>query len=103
MSEFKIPSYDALLYPLLHALLALGGSGSIEEILAKVAEIVGVPETALAKPHESDQGDQPEFGYRLAWARRRIGCRDPSRTPTARGAPDLPARVFIQGLASVMN
>lgn len=34
----KMPTYDALMNPLLKALRALGGSGSIDEIYEKVVE-----------------------------------------------------------------
>jgi len=38
----NLPSYDAFMNPLLHALKALGGSGTIEEINTKVIELVGL-------------------------------------------------------------
>lgn len=33
-----MPTFDSLMNPLLHALFALGGSGSIEEIYDKVLD-----------------------------------------------------------------
>jgi len=40
MAKDKIPTYDSLMNPLIKALKALGGSGTIEEINEKV-QVVG--------------------------------------------------------------
>ena len=42
-----IPSYDALMNPLLQALKALGGSGTIDELNTKVIELVGLSDDQL--------------------------------------------------------
>jgi restriction system protein len=55
--------------PVIQALKELGGSGTIEEINAKVAEIVGLSDEQLEILHNPDKGGQTEFEYRLAWAR----------------------------------
>lgn len=64
-----MPKYYELMNPLLQALDVLGGSGSIEEISAKVSELVDLPEEVLNIPHNSDKSSQTEVEYRLAWAR----------------------------------
>jgi restriction system protein len=69
MSTGKLPTYDELMNPLLHALQNLGGSGSIEEIYDKVVELEQLPEDVLAIPHDPEKSTQTEVAYRLAWAR----------------------------------
>src|SRR5580700_4157754 len=63
-----LPTFDQLINPLIKALRALGGSGSIQEIYDKVVELEQLPETVLSQPH-NDSGDLTEVAYRLAWAR----------------------------------
>jgi restriction system protein len=65
----KIPTYDQLMKPLLRALQALGGSGSIEEIYDKVVELEAFSEDVLSQLHDPEKSNQTEIGYRLAWAR----------------------------------
>jgi restriction system protein len=65
----KVPQYHKLMNPLLHALNELGGSGSIEEIDQKVAEMIHLPEEILNIPHNPEKSSQTEVEYRLAWAR----------------------------------
>jgi len=55
--------------PLLRALWALGGSGSVEEIYDKVVELEKLPEDVLAQLHDPEKSNQTEVAYRLAWAR----------------------------------
>jgi restriction system protein len=47
----------------------LGGSGTNEEIYAKIVEITGFSEEILAHLHDPEKSSQTEVGYRLAWAR----------------------------------
>ena len=65
----NLPPYDALMNPLLHVLKALGGSGTSEEINAKVIEAVGLSDEQLEIIHDPERGSQTEVEYRLAWAR----------------------------------
>jgi restriction system protein len=65
----KIPSYDNLMNPLLQALQALGGSGSIEELYDKVVELERFPEDITSELHDPERSNQTEIAYRLAWAR----------------------------------
>ncbi len=64
-----IPTFDSLMNPLLKALAELGGSGSIDEIYEKVAELQYIDEEILAVPHNPEKSNQTEVAYRLAWAR----------------------------------
>jgi restriction system protein len=63
-----IPSYDELIIPTLNALVALGGSGSLEEINSKVYEITKLSDDILKIQHGED-GGLTEVDYRLAWSR----------------------------------
>jgi len=65
----KLPTFDQLMNPLLRALRALGGSGSIEELYDKVVELERFPDDLLAHLHDAEKSNQTEIGYRLAWAR----------------------------------
>lgn len=65
----KIPTFDQLMNPLLRALQALGGSGSIEEIYDRVVELERFPDDLLSQLHDPEKSNQTEIGYRLAWAR----------------------------------
>jgi restriction system protein len=65
----KPPTFDRLMNPLLRALRALGGSGSVEEIYDKVVELEKLPEDVLAQLHDPEKSNQSEVAYRLAWAR----------------------------------
>lgn len=62
-----VPTYDKLVYPTIQALIALGGSGSNEEILDKVIQLGRYPhdiEEVL-----NSRGTMSLIAYRLAWAR----------------------------------
>lgn len=65
----KMPTFDALMNPLLNALVALGGSGSIDEIYDKVIEIEQINEDISSVLHSPDKSNITEVAYRLAWAR----------------------------------
>lgn len=65
----EMPTFDSLMNPLLKALSQLGGSGSIDEIYEKVAELENIDEEILSVPHNPEKSNQTEVAYRLAWAR----------------------------------
>lgn len=65
----KIPPQDQLMNPTLQALHILGGSGTIEEIYAKVIELVDFSDEQLEQLHNPERGGQTEIEYRLAWSR----------------------------------
>ena len=65
----EMPTFDSLMNPLIKALTHLGGSGSIDEIYEKVAELEDIDEEILTVPHNPEKSNQTEVAYRLAWAR----------------------------------
>ena len=65
----QVPTFDSLMNPLLNALFALGGSGSIYEIYEKVLELEQIDEEISSIPHNPEKSNQTEVAYRLAWAR----------------------------------
>ena len=65
----KLPTFDRLMNPLLRALRALGGSGSVEEIYDKVVDLEKLPDGVVSQLHDPEKSNQTEVGYRLAWAR----------------------------------
>ena len=65
----QMPTFDSLMNPLLNALFALGGSGSIDEIYEKVLELENIYEDISSIPHNPEKSNQTEVAYRLAWAR----------------------------------
>ena len=69
MAKVDIPTFDSLMNPVIQALKGLGGSGTIEEINSKVAEIVGLSDEQLEVLHDPEKGGQAEVEYRLAWTR----------------------------------
>lgn len=69
MPKVNIPTYDALMNPLLQALKNLGGSGTVEETTNKVAEIAGLTDEQLEILHDPDKGGMTEVEYRLGWSR----------------------------------
>ncbi len=69
MAKITIPTFDALMNPLIQAIKSLGGSGTIEEINRKVAEIAGLTDAQLEVLHNPTQGGVTEVEYRLAWSR----------------------------------
>jgi restriction system protein len=69
MAKTTIPTFDQLMNPLVQALKDLGGSGTIEEIYNKVAEIAGLTNAQLEVPHAGGRGFKSEIDYRLAWSR----------------------------------
>ena len=62
-----LPLFHELIKPLVKALIALGGSGSIEELNGKVFEIAKLTNEQVTIPHGDDH--RTEIEYRLAWAR----------------------------------
>lgn len=61
--------YDDLMDPVIQALKQLGGSGTNEEINARVAELVGIPVDQVEILHNPEKGGMTEFEYRLMWTR----------------------------------
>ena len=64
-----LPTYDRMMNPTLQALRDLGGSGTIEEIFHRVADIMDLSQEQLEVLHDPEKGSQTEVEYRLAWTR----------------------------------
>ena len=69
MTEVDIPTFDRMMNPVIQALKALGGSGTIEEINGRAAEIANLSDEQLDVLHDPDRGGRTEVEYRLAWTR----------------------------------
>lgn len=68
MHSFKpVPSYDSLLWPVLKALKAMGGSASNEELFTKVVELEAISEETASIAHSDHR--QSKLSYNLAWAK----------------------------------
>lgn len=61
----KVPPHDQLMNPTIQALHALGGSGTIEEINAKVIQLIDFSDEQLEQLHNPERGGQTEVEYRL--------------------------------------
>lgn len=68
MTSVKL-QYDDLMNPVIQALRNLGGSGTIEEINNKVAELAKIPSDQLEVLHNPEKGGMTEIEYRLMWTR----------------------------------
>ena len=70
MTEIDVPTFDALMNPVIQALKELGGSGTIEEINNKVVEIANLSDEQTEVLHKPEKGGGgTEVEYRLAWTR----------------------------------
>lgn len=69
MNDVAVPTYDAMMNPLLQALRELGGSGTIEEINGRVIDIMDLSNQQIEILHNPDKGGSTEIEYRLAWTR----------------------------------
>jgi hypothetical protein len=50
-----VPSFDELMWPAIRALKEMGGSGTNEELLAKVIQLEGLPPEVQAFPHNESE------------------------------------------------
>ena len=104
----QVPTFDALLWPTLNALKALGGSGSNDELLAKIIQTEAIPDSVASTIHTDNR--QTKLGYNLAWAKtylKRVGAvenssrgvwtiTDAGERMSAADAADVPALVRRQ-------
>lgn len=65
----KVPTFDRMMNPTIEALKLLGGSGTIEEIDDKVAELMNLSDEQLEILQNPEKGGQTKVSYRLAWTR----------------------------------
>ena len=74
------PTFDALMWPALKALKAMGGSGTNEELLGKIIELENIPPEIQAIEHTDHR--QSKLNYNLAWAKtylKKVGAINNSR------------------------
>ena len=67
-----IPHRNDLMKPTVEAIQALGGSGSVDEIVEKVISMLGVPDELVAQPYVTKRGNEDGrtlLEYELAWVR----------------------------------
>lgn len=69
MRKNGVPQYHEMMNPLLTALHALGGSGSISEINEATIGKLGLSDEVLEVLHNPEKSNQTEVEYHLAWAR----------------------------------
>ena len=78
-SEAKVPTYDKLMWPVLEAIKALGGSATNDELLDKVIELEHVTDAVQNVMHTEHQ---TKLGYRIAWAKTYLGKADALENPS---------------------
>lgn len=78
-SEAKVPTYDKLMWPVLKAIKALGGSATNDELLDKVIELEHFSDVVQNIMHTERQ---TKLGYRLAWAKTYLGKAGALENPT---------------------
>ncbi len=64
--KVNVPSFDALMWPALKAMKALGGSAGHEELLEKLIDLETIPEVVQNVMHTERQ---TKLSYDLAWAK----------------------------------
>ena len=73
------PTFDKLMWPAVLALKSLDGSATNEELLAKLTELLKLPQEVQAVSHSD--GRQTKVSYNLAWAKsymKKVGLLDNS-------------------------
>ena len=68
--ETTVPTFDALMWPALKAMKALGGSANHDELLEKLIEIEKIPESVQNVMHTESL---TKLGYNLSWAKTWLG------------------------------
>ena len=67
-----IPHRNELMKPVIEAIQALGGSGSVDEIVEKVISSLVIPDELVAQPYITKRGNEDgrtQLEYELAWVR----------------------------------
>src|SRR5690349_19912713 len=76
----SVPTFDALMWPALKALKAMGGSGTNEELLRKIIVWENLSPEIQAVEHTDHR--QSKLNYNLAWAKtylKKVGAINNSR------------------------
>ncbi|MEQ1934600.1 MAG: restriction endonuclease [Fimbriimonadaceae bacterium] len=96
----KIPHRNNLMKPTVEAIAALGGSGSVDEIVEKVISMLSIPDHLVTQPHVTKTGNndaRTKLEYELAWVRtvlKQVGVLENS----SRGVWALTGREFDASL-----
>lgn len=61
----KVPNHSQLFWPVVQAFKELGGSADKEQLLEKVAELMGLPDEVTSALHKDGPGT--ELAYRVGW------------------------------------
>ena len=69
MTKISVPTYDQMMNPALNALVKLGGSGTVSEILDVASDILELSDQQREVLHSPGKSSQSEVAYRLAWTR----------------------------------
>src|SRR3990172_2329713 len=103
----QVPTYDGMLNPLLKSVKDLGGSGTIEEIENRVADLMSLSPAQLEGLQDPKRPGRTKFQYRLAWARtylRRYGVLENSArgvwaaTPLGRSTDRLDEKEVVKAV-----
>ena len=68
----SIPHRNDLMNPTVQAIKALGGSGSVDEIVEKVISLLKIPDELVSQPYITKRGNEDgrtQLEYELAWVR----------------------------------
>lgn len=68
----KSPTQIELIVPTFEALVALGGSATVDEIREQVIKSLSLSDDIVDEPHKGKATQQTELEYQLAWARTRL-------------------------------
>ena len=68
----KSPTQIELIVPTFEALVALGGSATVDEIREQVIKALSLSDEIVDEPHKGKATQQTELEYQLAWARTRL-------------------------------
>ena len=81
----ELPHRNQLMKPTVEAIAALGGSGTVDEIVEKVISLLSIPDELVTKPYITKRGNEDgrtQLEYELAWARtvlKQLGVLDNSK------------------------
>lgn len=62
-----VPTFDALMWPVIEALKSTGGSASNDELLSAIIELENIPDDVASVVHTD--GRQSKLSYNAAWAK----------------------------------